>query len=109
MSICIFCAKNSAKLKEWTLLFNLIVLNEVNELHTTIIISIKTSLSNFIFNKTGGETIKDINRRSGALCEIDKAYKNTDGPDKYFIIRGSQDQILYCQQLIYEKITGVSN
>lgn len=54
----------------------------------------------------GGETIKEINRRSNAVCEIDKAYRNTDGPDKFFTVRGSYDQIMYCQQLIYEKLTG---
>lgn len=55
----------------------------------------------------GGESIKEINRRSGAQVEIDKAYRNTDGPDKYFFVRGSYDQIMYAQQLIYEKLSGV--
>jgi len=56
----------------------------------------------------GGESIKDINRRSGAHVEIDRSQRGaTDGTDKMFIIRGDQEQIQYAQQLIYEKITGV--
>jgi hypothetical protein len=56
----------------------------------------------------GGESVKEINRRSGAHVEIDKKTNTTDGGDKMFIIRGSNEQIQYAQQLIYEKITGVS-
>lgn len=56
----------------------------------------------------GGESIKDINRRSGAHVEIDKSQRGaSDGTDKMFIIKGSQEQIQYAQQLIYEKITGI--
>jgi far upstream element-binding protein len=58
----------------------------------------------------GGESIKDINRRSGAHVEIDKSQRGpnaTDGVDKMFIIKGTNEQIQYAQQLIYEKITGV--
>lgn len=56
----------------------------------------------------GGESIKDINRRSGAHVEIDKSQRGAnDGNDKMFIIRGDAEQIQYAQQLIYEKITGV--
>lgn len=56
----------------------------------------------------GGESIKDINRRSGAHVEIDKSQRGAnDGTDKMFIIKGDQEQIQYAQQLIYEKITGV--
>lgn len=40
--------------------------------------------------------------------EIDKKTNTTDGGDKMFIIRGTNEQIQYAQQLIYEKITGVS-
>lgn len=58
----------------------------------------------------GGESIKEINRRTGAHVEIDKSQRGanaTEGADKMFIIRGTTDQIQYAQQLIYEKITGV--
>lgn len=56
----------------------------------------------------GGESIKDINRRSGAHVEIDKSHRGaSDGADKMFVIKGDQEQIQYAQQLIYEKITGV--
>lgn len=54
----------------------------------------------------GGESIKDINRRSGAHVEIDKNHRAPEGGDKMFIIRGTPEQIEYAQQLIYEKITG---
>ena len=57
----------------------------------------------------GGESVKEINRRSGAHVEIDKSQRNSsDSSDKMFVIRGTNDQIQYAQQLIYEKITGVS-
>lgn len=56
----------------------------------------------------GGESIKEINRRSGAHVEIDKSQRGaTDGTDKMFIIKGDAEQIQYAQQLIYEKITGI--
>lgn len=58
----------------------------------------------------GGESIKEINRRSGAHVEIDKSQRgatSNDGSDKMFTIRGTNEQIQYAQQLIYEKITGV--
>ena len=58
----------------------------------------------------GGESIKEINRRSGAHVEIDKSQRGpnaTDSVDKMFIIKGTNEQIQYAQQLIYEKITGV--
>lgn len=56
----------------------------------------------------GGESIKDINRRSGAHVEIDRSQRGAnDGSEKMFIIKGDQEQIQYAQQLIYEKITGI--
>jgi len=57
----------------------------------------------------GGESIKEINRRSGAHVEIDKSQRGpaTDGADKMFVIKGTNEQIQYAQQLIYEKITGI--
>ncbi|CAF1013984.1 unnamed protein product [Brachionus calyciflorus] len=55
----------------------------------------------------GGESIKEINRRSGAYVEIDKNHKLVpEGQDKMFTIKGTTEQIQYAQQLIYEKITG---
>ncbi len=40
--------------------------------------------------------------------EIDKSQRNvSDSTDKMFVIRGTNEQIQYAQQLIYEKITGV--
>jgi len=57
----------------------------------------------------GGESIKEINRRSGAHVEIDKTQRNGEGAgsgDKMFVIRGTSDQIESAQKLIYEKITG---
>lgn len=61
----------------------------------------------FVIGK-GGETIKDINRRSGAHVEIDKTSRELpNGADKYFNLRGLPEQIQYAQQLIYEKITGI--
>lgn len=32
-----------------------------------------------------------------------------DGSDKMFILRGAVDAIEYAKQLIYEKVTGVSD
>jgi far upstream element-binding protein len=56
----------------------------------------------------GGESVKEINRRSGAHVEIDKNHRNSvDGSDKMFCIKGTNEQIQFAQQLIYEKITGV--
>ena len=75
---------------------------------------IKTMLINIIsyyFHIKGGDSIKEINRRSGAHVEIDKSQRGanaTEGADKMFVIRGTSEQIQYAQQLIYEKITGVS-
>ena len=52
--------------------------------------------------------MKEINRRSGAHVEIDKSQRqSSDGADKMFCIKGTNEQIQYAQQLIYEKITGV--
>jgi hypothetical protein len=63
----------------------------------------------FYLNFLGGESVKEINRRSGAHVEIDKSHRNApDGSDKMFCIKGTNEQIQFAQQLIYEKITGVS-
>jgi len=58
----------------------------------------------------GGETVKEINRRSGAYVEIEKSQRGpnaVEGPEKMFVIKGTPEQVQYAQQLIYEKITGV--
>ena len=54
----------------------------------------------------GGDSIKEIKSKSGAHVEIDKNYQGEG--EKMFIVKGTFDQIIYAQQLVYEKITGVS-
>jgi len=56
----------------------------------------------------GGESIKDINRRSGARVEIDRSHAQ-NGSEKMFVIRGDKEQIKYAEILIREKINGVHN
>ncbi|KAI0987630.1 hypothetical protein GJ496_005277, partial [Pomphorhynchus laevis] len=52
----------------------------------------------------GGESIKDINRRSGAYVEIDRNQKpGGPGSFKIFNIRGTQEQITKAQHMIYDK------
>ncbi|CAF1451631.1 unnamed protein product [Adineta steineri] len=54
----------------------------------------------------GGESIKEINRKSGAFVELDKAYVPAIGnsSDRVFKLRGTPDQIVVAQQLMYDKI-----
>ncbi|CAF3047916.1 unnamed protein product [Rotaria socialis] len=54
----------------------------------------------------GGESIKEINRKSGAFVELDKAYTPAIGnsSDRLFKLRGTPEQIVQAQQLMYEKI-----
>lgn len=48
------------------------------------------------FHFKGGETIKEINRRSGAHVEIDKSSRDMpNGADKNFIIRGLPEQMVF--------------
>lgn len=56
--------------------------------------------------RLGGETIKEINRRSGAYVELDKSYAPSVGnsADRLFKIRGTPDQIVAAQQLMFEKV-----
>ena len=56
----------------------------------------------------GGESIKEINRKSGAFVELDKAYIPAIGnsSDRVFKLRGTPDQIVTAQQLMYEKIAN---
>jgi len=60
---------------------------------------------NFKIN-LGGESIKEINRKSGAFVELDKNYVPAIGnsSDRIFKLRGTPDQIATAQQLMYEKI-----
>ncbi|CAF0912667.1 unnamed protein product [Rotaria sp. Silwood1] len=54
----------------------------------------------------GGESIKEINRRSGAFVELDKSHVSTAGnsTDRVFKLRGTPEQIVTAQQLMYEKV-----
>ncbi|UJR09354.1 hypothetical protein I4U23_013598 [Adineta vaga] len=54
----------------------------------------------------GGESIKEINRKSGAFVELDKNYIPAIGnsSDRIFKLRGTPEQIAMAQQLMYEKI-----
>lgn len=56
----------------------------------------------------GGESIKEINRRSGAFVELDKTYIPAIGnsSDRLFKLRGTPEQIVTAQQLMYEKIVN---
>ncbi len=56
----------------------------------------------------GGESIKDIERRSGTCVEIDRLERSVhDGNEKVFVMRGDQEQIQYAQKLIDKKMNGV--
>ncbi|CAF0780159.1 unnamed protein product [Rotaria sordida] len=56
----------------------------------------------------GGESIKEINRRSGAFVELDKTYMPTMGSssERVFKLRGTPEQIVIAQQLMYEKVVN---
>jgi hypothetical protein len=56
--------------------------------------------------RLGGESIKEINRKSGAFVELDKSYTPSVGnsSDRLFKIRGTPDQIVLAQQLMFEKV-----
>ena len=56
----------------------------------------------------GGESIKEINRKSGAFVELDKTYVPPIGNslDRLFRLRGTPEQIALAQQLMYEKIAN---
>lgn len=56
----------------------------------------------------GGESIKEINRKSGAFVELDKTYVPpiTNSSDRVFKVRGTPEQIVSAQQLMYEKIAN---
>ena len=54
----------------------------------------------------GGESIKEINRKSGAFVELDKTHIPPIGnsSDRLFKLRGTPDQIVIAQQLMYDKV-----
>ena len=54
---------------------------------------------------SGGESIKEINRKSGAFVELDKSHTPAvaSSGDRLFKIRGTPDQIVLAQQLMFEK------
>jgi hypothetical protein len=54
----------------------------------------------------GGESVKEINRKSGAFVELDKSYVPAIGnsSDRIFKLRGTPEQIVAAQQLMYDKI-----
>jgi far upstream element-binding protein len=56
----------------------------------------------------GGETIKEINRKSGAFVELDKNYVSPLGtpPERVFKLRGTPEQIVTAQQLMYERVAN---
>ena len=60
-----------------------------------------------IFNVVGGETVKEINRMSGASVELSRE-RPPNPVDRIFHIKGSQEQIQYAIQLICEKAGIVS-
>ena len=56
----------------------------------------------------GGETIKEINRKSGAYVELDKLYVSPAGtpPERVFKLRGTPEQVVTAQQLMYERVAN---
>lgn len=56
----------------------------------------------------GGDSIKEINRKSGAFVELDKSYIPAVGnsSDRIFKLRGTPEQIAIAQQLMYEKVAN---
>jgi hypothetical protein len=56
----------------------------------------------------GGENIKEINRKSGAYVELDKNLTPMSGTilERVFKIRGTPEQIVTAQQLMYEKVAN---
>ena len=56
----------------------------------------------------GGESIKEINRKSGAFVELDKSYVPPIGnsSERIFKLRGTPDQIVTAQQLMYDKVVN---
>ncbi|CAF3967803.1 unnamed protein product [Rotaria magnacalcarata] len=55
-----------------------------------------------------GESIKEINRKSGAFVELDKNHSALMGQsaNRVFKLRGTPEQILTAQQLMYDKVVN---
>lgn len=53
----------------------------------------------------GGETIKQINQQTGAHCELDR--KNGNENEKYFMIRGTPEQVEHAKRVFAEKLGGM--
>jgi far upstream element-binding protein len=51
----------------------------------------------------GGETIREINRQSGAHVELDRHQSQSNSRDRVFKVQGNQDQIQTAIRLISEK------
>jgi hypothetical protein len=56
----------------------------------------------------GGESIKEINRKSGAFVELDKTYipSVANSSERVFKLRGTPEQIVTAQQLMYDKVVN---
>jgi hypothetical protein len=54
----------------------------------------------------GGESIKEINRKSGAFVELDKGHMPSisNASERLFKLRGTPEQIVIAQQLMYERL-----
>ncbi|KAJ8672683.1 hypothetical protein QAD02_003943 [Eretmocerus hayati] len=52
----------------------------------------------------GGETIRQINQTTGAHCELDRRNPNNTDNDKYFLIRGTPDQVEHAKRIFGEKL-----
>lgn len=56
----------------------------------------------FFFSSQGGATIKEINKQTGAHCEVDRTALH-DGDEKIFIMRGYPNQIEFAKKFFREK------
>jgi len=55
----------------------------------------------------GGESIKEINRKSGAFVELDKNLTSSSAQsERVFKLRGTPEQIVNAQQLMYDKVVN---
>ena len=61
----------------------------------------------YVLFSSGGETVKEINRMSGASVELSRD-RPPNPVDRVFHIKGSTEQIQYAIQLICEKAGIVS-
>jgi far upstream element-binding protein len=82
----------------------------VNKLacHYVVVVVVVVHPLSFNNDHLGGESIKEINRKSGAFVELDKSHMPAVGNsgDRLFKIRGTPDQIAAAQQYMYERVTN---